>query len=160
MGLRWLVIAAVGLRATTAAADPAPEPPPAWPHTRYATGEWAGRRPSLEAHGVELLADYTAEVFARVTGARALRYRGNLNLWLTLSTEQLGWWPGGQIFVAGELAHGSGVSDGLGALTPVSNLEAASFTELSELWLDQAFGAHAGLRLGKQDVNAELGGPR
>jgi porin len=124
-----------------------------------ATGEWGGVRSDLDAHGVHLDLDYTAEVFSLPADER-VGYRGNVDLILTLGSDKLGLWPCGQLFVYGQHAHGHGLSDELGLFMPISNLEAHEFTQLSELWLEQCFGAHVRVRLGKQDANRDFAGPR
>jgi porin len=108
---------------------------------------------------VQLEAHYSAESFL-VDDGEDLAYRGNLDLLLTLDTQALGAWPGGEILVYGQHGHGRGVSDDLGLLMPVSNLEAESFTQLSELWLEQRLGDRVRVRLGKQDANRDFANPR
>lgn len=124
-----------------------------------ATGDWGGARQRLADAGVELEVDYIAESFWS-DDTNGLSYRGNLDMVLTLDTGKLGWWPGGLLYVYGQHGHGSGISDQLGLLMPVSNLEAENFTQLSELWLEQELGTRLRVRLGKQDANRDFAEPR
>ena len=130
-----------------------------WLDGEDATGNWGGARPWLDERGVQPELDYTAESFALPTGDQ-VEFRGNLDLLLTLDSEKLGLWPGGELLVYGQHAHGSGVSEHVGLVMPVSNLEAPEFTQLSELWLEQRLGGFVRLRLGKQDANRDFAAPR
>lgn len=133
----------------------------AWLQGEEGTGDWGGARKQLEDHGVRLELAYTADLFAVLTGEQLAAYHGNVDLMLTLDSTKLGLWPGGTLFVYGQNGHGSGVSDRLGALMPVSNLEEQPFTQLSELWYEQRFWSERlWLRLGKQDANRDFAAPR
>jgi len=129
-----------------------------WPLGARATGTWNGTRTTLEDRGVHLEVNYTAETLARDDDAIA--YRGNLDMILLLDTEKAHLWPGGSVLVYGQDGHGDGVSSRPGFLMPVSNYEAPSFTQLSELWLYQELPGGVTLRLGKQDANRDFAAPR
>ena len=129
-----------------------------WPYGDRATGTWNGARAALEDRGVHLEVNYTAETFARDDDAIA--YHGNLDMLLGLDTEKAHLWPGGTVFVYGQDGHGDGVSSGGGFLMPVSNYEAPSFSQLSELWLYQQLPGGVSFRLGKQDANRDFAAPR
>ncbi len=130
-----------------------------WNERNDATGDWGGVRSRLESdYGVHIDLDYTAETFV-YNGGNDPSYRGNLDLVLTINMEKLGFLRRGTFFVYGQHAHGGGISDQLGLILPVSNLEAEPFTQLSEFWFYQQFG-RVRLRLGKQDANRDFGNPR
>ncbi len=124
-----------------------------------ATGDWGGVRTTLADHGVEVEADYLGESMV-LDGDDEISYLGNLDLYVTFDTEKLHAWNGGTVFVYGENKHGSGLSDDVGLLMQVTNLEASSFTQLSEFWLEQQLGSHIVVRLGKQDGNRDFASPR
>ena len=126
-----------------------------------ATGDWGGVRTQLEEAGITFEADYIAEGFAQ-DGDDDASYLGNLDVMLTFDTEKLFSWPGGTVFVYGEEKHGSGLSGEGEAnlLMQVSSLEAESFTQLAEFWLEQKLGEHVVVRLGKQDGNRDFSSPR
>jgi porin len=129
-----------------------------WDDREDATGDWDGTRSSLEQRfGLHIDLDYTSEIFGESSD---FSYRGNLDLILTLDTGKLGLFPNGLFFIYGQNGHGNGVSDRLGLLMPISNLEAESFTQLSEFWLHKQLGAKLRFRVGKQDANRDFGNPR
>lgn len=124
-----------------------------------ATGDWGGVRARLSEAGVEIEVDYTAESFMR-DDAENGSYLGNIDAFVVLDTEALGWWEGGQFVFYGQSNHSSGISRSLNLFMPVSNLDAEPFTQLSEFWLEQQVGERVTLRLGKQDANGDFAGPR
>ncbi len=147
-----------GLVVLVLATVPRPARADDWPYGERATGAWNGVRPLLEARGVHLEVNYTAETFARDDDAVA--YHGNLDLLLGVDTAKAHLWPGGSVLVYGQDGHGDGVSSRPGFVMPVSNYEAPDFTQLSELWLYQALPHGVALRLGKQDANRDFAAPR
>jgi len=124
-----------------------------------ASGDWGGRRSQLADLGIEFAVDYIAESFGR-DDAENGSYLGNLDVMLTFDTEKLGAWSGGLFFLYGQNNHNSGISYSLNLLMPVSNLDAESFTQLSEFWLEQQLGSRVYVRLGKQDANRDFAAPR
>lgn len=131
-----------------------------WPHTKRATGDWGGRRTWLKDHGFEIELQYTAETFARLTEDPAARYRGNVDLILVFTTEKMGLWPGGELWVYAENGHGPGISSQIDAQTLVTSLEAPDFTQIEELIYTQTVGDWLTVKLGKQDTNADFAAPR
>jgi porin len=130
----------------------------AWDDREDASGDWSGLRSRLEEeHGLHIDLDYTAESF---NGNDDLSYRGNIDLLLTVDTSKLHILPTGTLFIYGQHAHGHGVSDELGLILPVSNLEAELFTQLSEFWFQDQIASRFRFRIGKQDANRDFGNPR
>lgn len=129
-----------------------------WLRGDDATGTWGGVRSDLDDKGFHVDLDYTAETFTR--DLKAIDYRGNLDFIVDLNTEKMGLWNGGELLAFTQSDIGSGVSDELDLAMPVSNYEAQSFTQLSELWLYQKFPHDLALRLGKQDANRDFAAPR
>lgn len=116
---------------------------------------------------------YIGQLFNNARGGistqGATRYRGNLDLSLTLDTENAGWWKRGQIFVYLQQSHGRTLSqDFVGDGQFYSNIDttprAADLTRLGEYWYQHSFEDELlSLRLGRQDANtdfafADLGG--
>jgi porin len=135
-----------------------------WLERPRATGDWGGARSALEARGLWIHLDYFGEVFGGDRGeggALTPAYRGTLDLVLAVDTRRLVQWPGGTLLAYAQQAHGHGVSPQLGAVMPLSGLEAPAFTQLSELWYEQlAFGDRLLVRVGKQDANRDFAAPR
>jgi porin len=152
-----------GLGGAPAAADES-RAASSWRTGEDATGTWGGRRTRLDDHGLHLDLDYTAESFARLAGeggGRRAAYRGSVDLTVIVDTGKLSLWPGGTLLGFAQNGHGDGISPAIGALMPVSNLEAPDFTQLSELWYEQQLaGGRLRARLGKQDANRDFGPPR
>jgi porin len=145
----WVVLA---LAATPAHAEPYLE-------GDHATGTWGGKRDALEEHGLSIDLVYTVELFANVgDGSTAL---GHVDAALTLETEKAGLWPGGTFYILGQNGHGDGINTEVGSVTPISNVEAEPFTQLTELFYEQSIGDDAlVVRAGKQDANRDFGTPR
>ena len=131
-----------------------------WNERADATGDWSGLRSRLEDdYGLHIDLDYTAETFDHYGNGKP-SFRGNVDLVVVIDVEKLGMWANGTFLIYGQHAHGGGVSDELGLILPVSNLEAEPFTQLSEYWLYQEITPRIRLRLGKQDANRDFGNPR
>lgn len=109
------------------------------------TGDWGGKRQWLRNHGIDLESSYTFEIFSNVAGGvttqNATKPLGDFNLMLTLDTEKLGFWKGGSLLVHGENLAGdsTGINAEVGfPINAVSNLNAPSFTQLSEFYMTQS----------------------
>lgn len=117
----------------------------------HLSGDWGGARTWLAAHGVTFDIIYTAEAFAARGDGAAL---GHIDVAVTVDHP----WPGAQLYALAHNHHGESVD--IGSATQVSNLEAPPYTQLSELFLEQALGDGFSLRIGKQDANRDFGTPR
>ncbi|HEY0481986.1 MAG TPA: carbohydrate porin [Kofleriaceae bacterium] len=143
-------------------AVPAPTPAPAgdrgWADGDHLTGEWGGARGALADRGVTIDVVYASDLFTAHGEASAL---GHVDAAVTLDSAKLGLWRGGTIYALGQNNHGSGINDQVGSAAPVSNLEAAPYTQLTELFLEQALlDGRIRIRIGKQDANRDFGTPR
>lgn len=108
-------------------------------------------------HGLSLGGDYVAEGWATTRGDTAAL--GHVDLSATLDTHAAGLPNDGQIYVLAQNNHGDALNDIVGSATQISNLEAAPYTQITELFVEQ----HAGpvvVRVGKQDANRDFGTPR
>ncbi len=116
---------------------------------------------------------YTGQVFNNARGGistkNATRYRGNLDVSLSIDTNNAEWWQGGKFFVYLQQSHGRTLSqDFVGDSQFYSNIDttpkAADLTQLGEYWYQHSFGEGLlSVKLGRQDVNtdfafADLGG--
>lgn len=124
------------------------------------TGSWSGARDELAELGIAIDLAFTTEGFW-VVPQRAGTLLGHLDLALTLDSQKLRLWPGGKLYVLGQASLGDGVNEVVGSANEISNLEARGFTQVAELFYEQAlFGEAVHLRLGKQDANRDFGTPR
>jgi porin len=143
------------------AAPEAPADAPAergWTEGDHLTGEWGGARSALADHGVTFDLAYASDLFTAHGEAAAL---GHVDAALTLDTHKLGLWDGGTLYALGQNNHGSGINDQVGSAIGVSNLEADPYTQLTELFVEQALlGERIRIRIGKQDANRDFGTPR
>ena len=129
-----------------------------WADGDHLTGDWGGARSALADRGVQIDAAYASEVFTARSETSLL---GHFDLALTLDSGKLGLWDGGTFYVLVQNNHGnSGITDAVGSAQPVTNLEADPYTQLTELFLEQAFGERLRIRIGKQDANRDFGTPR
>jgi porin len=147
----------------SAHAQPAPEDP-GWLAGDHLTGEWGGARRDLADRGLTIDLFYTAEIFgssAHPAGGHATEELGHVDLALTVDTHKLGLWRGGTFYILGQNNHGTGINALVGSATQISNLEADPYTQITELFLEQAlFADKLRIRIGKQDANRDFGTPR
>ncbi len=116
---------------------------------------------------------YTSQVFNNSRGGistnEATRYRGNLDLTLTLDTEAANWWKGGQFMVYFQQSHGRTLSqEFVGDAQFYNNFDTSpkrqDLTQLGEYWYQHRFAEDSlSVKIGRQDANsdfayADLGG--
>lgn len=150
-------------RADPEAADRGNDAPPpaterAWTDGAHLTGEWRGVRGALARRGIAVALRYAADAFT-ARGRAAIQ--GHVEAALTLDSRGLGLWDGATLRAAMQNNHGHGINNTVGAQQPVTRIEAAPYTELAELWLEQtALDGRLRVVIGKQDANREFGTPR
>ena len=159
----WL-IALIALVARDAHGDPGPpgapadEPAHGWRDGDHLTGAWGGRRTALADRGVTIDVIYASDLFTAHDHAELL---GHLDAALTLDSQKLGLWDGGTLYALAQNNHGSGINGEVGSAVGVSNLEAAPYTQLTELFYEHvALDDRLRIRIGKQDANRDFGTPR
>jgi len=109
--------------------------------------------------GIDLEVVYWIEALANVAGGRRRDVvpNGNLDLTCTLDFERLFGWDGATGFLYGLANHGGSISEDVGDLQGVSNIEAPDAAQLFEAWLEQASpGGHVSVRVGLQDLTSEF----
>jgi len=82
-------------------------------------------------------------------------YLANLDVQLTLNTQQANWWKGGTFHFYGLNNHGQSLSALVGDLQVVNNIEALSFTRFYEFWYRHEF-EKLTFTLGQYDLNADF----
>src|SRR3954470_18841289 len=146
-----------------AAGPPAEAPPPAaehgWLDGEHLTGDWGGARSALADRGLTIDVFYASEAF---TARGASSVLGHVDAAITLDTHKLGLWGGGTLYALGQNNHGNaGITGAVGSAEPVTNLESEPYTQLTELFFEQAAaGDRLRIRIGKQDANRDFGTPR
>ncbi|HZJ70856.1 MAG TPA: carbohydrate porin, partial [Planctomycetota bacterium] len=154
-----VVLAAAG----RAGAEPGAEPTSSatdrsWSAGKHLTGEWGGARSALADRGVVLDVSYASDAFTARGRAAVL---GHVDAAVTLDSHALGLWDGGTLYVLAQNSHGHGINNTVLADQPVTNLEAAPYTQLTELFFEQAaLDDRLRIRIGKQDANRDFGTPR
>jgi porin len=133
VGALLLITVNGALAQETEKADLETRPEPAspyagsWTEWERATGDWGGLRTDLEEIGISLELDVTQIVQSNTYGGidtnSGTKYSGTADLTITLDTQKMGLWPGGQFVFLGEPKWGDGVNE-KAALLPV-NLDAA-----------------------------------
>ena len=159
--IRWSLFV-VAAMSTPAFAQPEPASE-GWSSGEHLTGEWGDARSKLADRGVTIDLLYAAEIFASSAhpGNRKIEELGHVDVAVTVDTEKLGLWPGGTFYALGQNSHGTGINQLVGSATQISNLEAEPYTQITELFIEQAL-LHdtLKLRIGKQDANRDFGTPR
>lgn len=113
-----------------------------------------------ERHGPLLLQlTYTGEVMGNAAGGlrRGARYIDNLDIVFESDMERLVGWTGAQLHVYGLYNNGHSISDLIGDVHAVSNIETGTRAlRLYEAWVDQKIGGNVSLRAGLYDLNSEF----
>ncbi len=105
---------------------------------------------------------YTGEVRSNMRGGistrNATRYRGNFDLVMTGDLDEMGFFPGGTIFLYGQNGHGVGITEQfVGDFQVLSNIDARDYVEMYEYWWERSLlDGLLTIRLGKQDCNADF----
>jgi porin len=119
----------------------------------------AGVRQALSHYGIEVGGLYYSETFANSGGFnQGATYFGVLDLYLDADMHKLGFWQGLCFHTNGFQIHGQSITaDNVGALSPVSGLEATPSTRLEELWLEQhLFNDKLAIRVGQLASDTEF----
>jgi porin len=134
-----------------------------WPWTSSTlTGDWGGSRSRLSDSGITFNGTATLDL-ATVMGDApghgfVMPYLVDLNL--SLDTQRMGLWPGGEVFLDFQQAGSTSLATnfvpdywGWDAVYPF----ATDFTELAQYWYQQSFADDAiRLKLGKIDANVDF----
>jgi porin len=138
-------------------AEPGAEPR-SWAGGDHLTGEWGGARTRLADLGVTIDLVYASDLFTARGEASAL---GHIDAAITLDLGKLAGWTGATLYALGQNNHGDLINDHVGSAIGVTNLEAAPYTQLTELFLEQSLlDDRLKIRVGKQDTNRDFGTPR
>jgi len=164
-----LAVWAAALGDVVRAADPpaGAEPPPAAgaglaPPEDDPGPPWRDR---LAESGVSFELTYMADFFVNARGglnaADAFQYRGLLDVGITVETEPLGLWPGGQFYVEFLDTHGIDISERhVGDIQALNNADGLNASRVYEAWFEQTvLDGGLRIRLGKQDVNLQFAAP-
>jgi porin len=118
-----------------------------------------GVRRALSKYGIAVGGLYTAEAFHNWGGLQdGGAYEGVLELYANADMHKLGFWEGLCFFANGYQIHGRQITAGyVGALAPVSGIEAVPTTRLFEMWLEQhIFSETVSIRFGQLAADAEF----
>ena len=109
---------------------------------------------------------YTGQVYNNARGGistkNATRYRGNLDVILSLDTGAANWWQGGKFYTYLQTSHGRSLTtDFVGDAQFFNNMDtsfvADDLTQLGEYWYQHSFGEdRLSVKLGRQDPNVEF----
>ncbi|MFO0989128.1 MAG: carbohydrate porin [Alphaproteobacteria bacterium] len=123
------------------------------------SGDWAGLRPMLAAHGFTFAFNYIGDTLGAVRGDRRLWiYGGRLELTFEADLEKALGWPGATFHVTGYQIHGRGLTaNALGNALAASGIEAVPATRLFTLWLEQSWAdKKVSLRIGRLAADDEI----
>ncbi len=107
----------------------------------------------------ELRAAYTGDFGRNFSGGVEQKnaYLGNLDITANFNTENANLWKGGTFFVYLLNNHGTSLSQYVGDLQGVDNIEADAQTRLYQFWYMQKFGKFS-VTIGQHDLNSEFSG--
>ncbi len=86
---------------------------------------------------------------------RSNAYLGNVDITATINTERAKLWKGGTFFVYLLNNHGTSISQHVGDIQGVDNIEADAHSRLYEIWYKQSFNKLA-ITVGQHDLNSEF----
>ena len=141
---------------TTANADATR--PASWLERDTLTGDWAGRRTSLEEeYGISLAPRLTQfyQGLSAGDGDHDFEYGGKADLMLNADLSKLGFWKGFSLTVHTEYNYGETINGAGGTLVPPNTalifpgMEGADAFDLSSVYLTQHFSKSASLLVGK-----------
>ena len=125
------------------------------------TGDWGGFRSTLKKNGVDLFADYAAEVFGNPAGGRkrGAVFNALLRLAVDVDLDKAVSWPDASLRLSGFSPHGtSGSLNNVGDASVYSSLDAYDSVRLNEFWIEQRlFDGRTALKVGQMPVDAEFG---
>ncbi len=124
------------------------------------TGQWFAKGPALSDRGVEIYANYTAEVWGNTAGGlrTGAVYTGLLDFGSELDLEKLVGWHGARactnwIWLSGKDAS----QDLVGNFLTISNIAGFGTLRCTELWLEQDFlDGQVSLRVGQVTADSEF----
>jgi porin len=160
----WVVVTvAAGAAARAAPGEAPPSAPVGGADGERPLPPLAARRETwLEELGISFRLVSKADVLSKVRGGLSdgdvTRYRGHVDLVAEIDTKRIGLWSGGTIHVAAQNGHGQGISEqDVGDVQALSNIDAHSFTQMSEWYLEQAFlEERLRVKVGRQDAGADF----
>ncbi|MGH6866159.1 MAG: carbohydrate porin [Methyloceanibacter sp.] len=118
-----------------------------------------GVRQGLARRGVSVGGAYYAEPFYNWGGFdEGGEYQGVLELYVNADMQKLGLWKGLCFFANGYQIHGNSITGAnIGALMPVTSLEAVDATRLFEMWFEQTmFNETVSVKVGQLAADAEF----
>jgi porin len=123
-------------------------------------GSLWGLRSHLARDGITFNVNYIGDVLGNPTGgyAQGTFYMGRLEVAVSVDFAKAIGWPGLSLFTNGYYIHGESITaEDLGALMPVSFIEALPDMRLFELWLEQKlFGDKLAIRFGQLAADSEF----
>jgi len=125
----------------------------------HLTGNWGGFRDRLVDRGIHFSAGYAAEVFGNVSGGmeRDAVVDGLLEMGLDVDPSRFSGWSGALFHVSMLFPHGASLTDKVGDLSTISNIDAEDGWKLFEWWLDQRlFRERVSIRLGQLAADEEF----
>ena len=124
------------------------------------TGEWFGQGAAMSDRGVEVFANYTAEVWGNTVGGLRTGsvYTGLLDFGSELDLEKLIGWHGARASTTWLWLSGRDASQDLvGNFLTISNIAGFNTLRCAELWLEQDFlGKQISLRVGQVTADSEF----
>lgn len=123
------------------------------------TGDWGGLRAEWQRRGIHAEGSYIGDVFANLDGGRRedTEYLDALDLRLLLDMTKLAGWSSGNVLIHGLYNNGGSISDAVGDIQGVNNIEATSGFSLYEAWVQRSFLTNRlSLLAGVYDINSEF----
>jgi len=124
------------------------------------TGDWAGLRPVMSDHGVDIFGGYTVEVWGNTSGGleQGAVYTGLLDFGAEVDLEKAIGWQGASLSTTWLWLSGRDASEDLaGNFLTISNIAGFNTLRMSELWFQQnVLDDKISLRVGQLTADSEF----
>lgn len=124
-----------------------------------ATGDWGGLRTSLNNRGFKLELNITGDLMSNVSGGLNQKsvFIQNIDVQFVIDNNKLLGLPGSNILISALQNNGNSISNYVGDVQGVSNIEAVQTIRLFEAWIQQRlFSNRLSILGGLYDVNSEF----
>ncbi|MCB0317400.1 MAG: carbohydrate porin [Bdellovibrionales bacterium] len=121
-------------------------------------GDWGGLQSYFEKNGITSEAVLTIDSMSNVSGGSEKNSAtlGNFDLAFAIDTEKLGLWKNGTFFFYGLANFGDSISEHIGDLQGVDNIEAYGTAKLYEAWYEHNITEKLSFLFGLHDYNSEF----
>ena len=155
-----ILLCASLLRADPEVVQDTPPPEVDWLHADGVSGDWGGVRTSLQSHGLEFSASYSADIWGNTVGGlkTGSLYTGLLTFGAAVDLEKAAGWSGASVSTTWLWLSGRDASEDLvGNFLTISTLAGFNTLRMYNLWFQQnLLDGKISIRLGQLAADSEF----